>query len=205
MMNNVFDYLEDYNDLTLEEKFKKYLFNDDFFINHKNLQTRFLTSEISEENLDIFYRFEKPLPNKYLNKINDLPENKHREYGLFFRIKDWFLEPVDFSIQSAKSNLDKCLIVGTTENHDKFIAEVLKWFKDNLDLDLKTEFTQIVENQLEEVGTPYYNFGRYVDNFGDQYTSADFKAMLTEAEIAQIYADNALDVELYNYAKAKLQ
>jgi len=33
------------------------------------------------------------------------------------------------------------------------------------------------------------------------YTTQSLKALLTQEEIAQIYADNALDVELYNYAK----
>jgi hypothetical protein len=164
-----------------------------------------LTSKINDDNFEKFYTFTKPYPIKYETKISSLTGVKRYEYDLFFRIKDWFLEPVDFSIEFAKENLDKCLIVGTTENHDKFMQDVLNWFKNNLDLDLKNEFNELVDEQNEQLRVPYYNYGKYTDEMGNDFTTANFKAMLTEEEIAQIYADNSLDLELYEYAKAKLQ
>ena len=206
MMNNTFDYKSEYKNLSIEQKIKKYLFEDTKSDAHKNLQTKFLTSYVSEEYLNNKYRYfvnNDPLPNIPSEVLGS--QQKLYEYNLEIRTRDWFLTNNNFSIEYAKSNLDKCLIIGTTDNHDAFMDKIFNWIKNNWDLDLQEEFKTIVAEKTSESGLPYYNYGLFTDSNGKTYTSADFKSMLTEEEIAQIYADNSLDVELYEYAKAKLQ
>jgi hypothetical protein len=58
---------------------------------------------------------------------------------------------------------------------------------------------------MAKTDAPYVNFSSYTDSDGTIYTTQSLKALLTQDDIDRIYANNSLDLELYNYAKAKLQ
>ena len=201
MMNNTFDYRGSYENLSVEQKLKRYLFEDSFYFCHRNVQVRFLTGKVSDKNMDIHYRlkynpddpiyFEKPVTNQY-------------EHNLMVRSENWFLESENFTLEEAKTNLDKCLIVGTTDNHSKFMDNIFSWFKENWDYDLQEDFNKLIDEKLTESGLPYYNYSIFTDSEGNTYTTKDLKSMLTQEEIAQVYKNNSLDLELYNYAKGKL-
>lgn len=204
LINSTFNYKDGYAGLSLEQKLRRYLFEDEAYLVHNNLQTKFLTGIVNKENLEQHYRYNYTHENSPVvsPEIFASPQTIY-EHTLAKRTEDWFLTNEEFSISAAKSNLDKCLIVGITDRHDEFMVKIFDWIKTNWGFDWQEEFNSIVAEKTAESGFPYYNYGSFTDGDGKTYTSADFRAMLTEAEIAQIYSDNSLDLELYNYAKTK--
>jgi hypothetical protein len=118
--------------------------------------------------------------------------------------KDWFLED-STSLEIAKSTVDKITILGVTEGHTEFTDKVFQWILDNHQVDIKQEYLDINAEIAAKTNAPYVNFSSYTHSDGVTYTTQSLKALLTQDDIDLIYANNALDLELYNYAKEKLQ
>jgi len=203
-MNAVFRHLPEYEGMTVEQQLKEYLFGDGYYSWHKNLQAKFLNGTISESNMNRFYRkiyptSEYEIPTEfYTNGLNSLSNQT------LLITKNWYFELVEPSFEAAKETLDKCSIVNLTDNHSEFLNQIFNWINENWGLDIKTEFEEKLAQYLIDNNIPYYNYSQFIDEDGATYTSNDFKSLLTPEEIAQVYADNSLDLELYNYAKAKL-
>ena len=69
-------------------------------------------------------------------------------------------------------------------------------------MDVEEEFNKILADRMAKRNETVHNFSQFTDTDGTVYTTESLKALLTQEEIAQIYADNSLDVELYEYAKS---
>ena len=185
-------YFEEYTKDDIGNLFKYFLFTDEKFVNNNNLQTKFVCNGVEEA---IFYV-------KHINKL--LPEDgsikfeTQPSHGSFW--KEWMIANDKTSIEYAKSQVDKMTIIDTLENHDRFTTNVCNWFKDNYDLDIEEEFRASLVNE-----NPTFNYSIFTDNQGNEWTTAKLKALLTEEEIARVYENNSLDLELYNYVKDKVQ
>jgi hypothetical protein len=110
------------------------------------------------------------------------------------------------SLEIAKLNFDKCLIKGIVDNHDAYMEQIFSWVETNFEIDIRQEFKDaLLEAGVGTTLTPYYNHSSIFDPFFTEiHTTKTLKALLTPEEIAQVYADNSMDLELYNYAKEKL-
>jgi hypothetical protein len=192
------NFYQDYT-VSLLDKLKFYLFKDEFYLPHKNVQTKFLCNKTTDYAMEHYY---------IKTESGELPKLEEEELmSNVNRTQTWYIEDTLMSLDIAKNNIDKCSIVFTVENHGLFIEKIIYWIVKNLKIDLSKEFKKSLEDL--GVGTeniPYYNYSsRYDPATGSNHTTQSLKALLTEKEIAQVYLDNALDLELYNYAKAKLQ
>jgi hypothetical protein len=109
------------NMLTLEEKLRFYLFEDNDHMPQNNMQIRFVCNSISEE---LFYDLFNCGPGEY---------HKHKKTNSGF-IPDTFTD-----IGLAKHNLSSFDIVGTIENHKLFLSRVHKWFEEKYNLEFDEE------------------------------------------------------------------
>lgn len=199
-MENVLTEMEPYKSMTsMTEKLKYYLFEDETFLLHRNMQTRFLSNSISENTFKAVYG------------INTGAVSEYDTSGINIYI-NWFLPDTKTSLEMAKSRVDNATILGTTDDHNSFAEKILNWFIINYSLDLNMKYqeqtrhykikkTKNLENGLD----PYVNYSNYTDSDGTIYTTESLKTLLTKEDIAQIYENNSLDKELYEYAKEKLQ
>lgn len=199
-MENVLTDMEPYKSIdSMEDRLRHYLFEDQTFLMHRNMQTRFLSNGIAEETVNFLHGTDKTTP------IAD--DTSHPNIYIH-----WYIPDNNTSIESAKSQIDRATILGVTDNHDQFTEQVLNWFKSNYDLDLSeiyyAELERLKNSKSMIAGRdldPYLNFSTYTDSDGTTYTTQSLKSLLTQDDIDQIYANNSLDLELYNYAKEKLQ
>jgi len=196
LMNNELQEKEPYKNLnSIYEKMCYYLLEDSDY-SKNNLVTRFLSSQIDDDSFRInnvsVYREDGSL----------IELNRAEMYKDYY--KDWFLED-STSLEIAKSTVDKITILGITEKHSEFTDKVFQWILDNHKVDIKQEYLDINAEIMAKTDAPYVNFSSYTDSDGTTYTTQSLKALLTQDDIDRIYANNSLDLELYNYAKAKLQ
>jgi hypothetical protein len=196
LMNNELQEQEPYSNLTsIYEKMRYYLLEDEKY-SKNNVITRFLSSQMDDDSFRIrnvsIYREDGSL-------IELDRELMYKEY-----FKDWFLED-STSLEIAKSTVDKITILGVTEGHAEFMDKVFQWFIDNHQIDIEQEYLDINAEIAARTDAPYVNFSSYTDSDDTTYTTQSLKALLTQDDIDRIYANNSLDLELYNYAKAKLQ
>ena len=196
LMNNELQEQEPYKSLSsIYEQMRYYLLEDTIYTKN-NVVTRFLSSQMDEDSFRIrhvsIYREDGSL-------IELDRDAMFKEY-----FKDWFLED-STSLEIAKSTVDKITILGVTEGHNEFTDKIFQWILDNHQVDIKQEYLDINAEIAAKTDAPYVNFSSYTDSDGTTYTTQSLKALLTQDDIDLIYANNALDLELYNYAKAKLQ
>jgi len=200
LMEDVLTQMQPYASMeSMAEKLKYYLFEDQTFLLHKNMQTRFLCNGISENTIRKVYTPETDVSSEY--------DTTHPNIYI-----NWFIPDTNTSIDLAKSRIDNATILGVTDDHEPFTLKVLDWFKTNYNLELSDEYYEQLE-RLKRIKSlnigrdldPYLNYSFYTDSDGTNYTTQSLKELLTQDEIDQIYANNSLDLELYNYAKAKLQ
>jgi hypothetical protein len=196
LMNNELQEKEPYSNLsTIYEKMRHYLF-EDIEYSKNNLMVRFLSNPIDDD----YFRINHVSIFREDGSLIKLDKEKmFKDY-----YKDWFIENKD-SINVAKSYLDKVTILGTTDRHTDFMDKVFQWFIDNYNLNIKQEYEDANSKIILSKGIPNVNYSTYQDTDGMVYTTASLKELLTQEDIDQIYANNSLDLELYNYAKEKLQ
>jgi hypothetical protein len=196
--NAAFGRIDAYSSLeTMLDKLKFYLFDDEFYTPHKNVQTKFLSNKVDDAYFESIY-LSDGLGTSYTDELDDPRAFRNRT-------KDWYLEDINTSVETAKANLDKCSVIGIVDDHAKFLDDLFSWISTNWELDLQEEFNKAVEAG-KSPDAPYYNYSMVRDMYTSEVTTTQsLKALLTQEEIDRIYADNSLDVELYEYAKAKLQ
>jgi hypothetical protein len=199
-MENVLTEMEPYKSMdSMLERLRYYLFEDQTFLMHRNMQTRFLSNGIAEETVNFLHGYDQTTP---------ITDDTSRP-NIYIH---WFIPDNNTSVELAKSQVDRATILGITEDHEPFTEKVLAWFRDNYDLDLSEIYYEEL-NRLKRIKSlnagrnldPYLNFSSYTDSDDTTYTTQSLKALLTQDDIDRIYANNSLDLELYNYAKAKLQ
>lgn len=113
-------------------KLKYYLFEDDFYFEHNNIQTRFICNEskniVFEKNID------------------------YRDWS-----KSWCLKNTDISFEFAKNQIDSFDIVGTLDNFNYFNDQIEKWFLNNYNINfVKKSNIKILESNLDNMYTTKY-------------------------------------------------
>jgi len=180
-------------DLPFLEQLKYYLFEDQNYFSHRNLQARFLSNGISDDILQAIY---KKFPNeKYpLESIVELS-------SIPIRMRDWYVEENNTSFENSVATLNKCISYQTLENHSVLLDSIFTWFKENRDLEVKTLYDDMYSNLLEVRGIPYYNYSSYTHSDGITYTTTEVRQLLSSEEIDSIYAINSIDKQIYEYVK----
>jgi hypothetical protein len=199
-MENVLTEMEPYRSMdSMTERLRYYLFEDQTFLIHRNMQTRFLSNGIAEETVNFLYGNDKTTP---------IADDTSRP-NIYIH---WYIKDANTSIELAKSQIDKATILGVTDDHGPFTEQILDWFRENYDLDISEiyyeELNRLKRHKSLIAGRdldPYLNFSSYTDSDSTTYTTQSLKALLTQDDIDRIYANNSLDLELYNYTKEKLQ
>jgi len=181
---------EDYAEENIHKLLKYFLFEDEKFVNNNNLQAKFLCNAIDQ---GIFYI-------KHISPLMPDGSAVQTENPFFYGIhwQEWLISNSKTSLEYAKQQIDKMIIVDTLENYDRFVSNVCNWFKDNYQLDIEQEFrySLVTEN-------PTFNYSIFTDSKGNEWTTAKLKALLTPEEIAKVYENNSIDLEIYNYVKGK--
>lgn len=170
---------EYFNFNNIVDCFKFYAFEDNNFIAHRNLQTRFVCNPIDS----------KVFSSMFQENENMSPFPDKEGLGLIW--KDFFVSNERTDINFAKKQIDSFKIIGITENLLPFQIKVHQWFKNNYEIDLE----EPTKNKLRTGQVGYK---------GVLYDTDLIKDMLSLEEIDKIRYNNSLDVELYRYVKDKL-
>jgi len=114
------------------DKLKYYLFEDDFYFEHNNIQARFICNEsngiVFEKNID------------------------YKDWS-----KNWCLKNTDTDFEFAKKQIDSFDIVGTLGDFNYFNNKIEKWFLNNYDISFfKKSNTKILESNLDNMYTTEY-------------------------------------------------
>ena len=186
-----FSQFDRYHDGKVEDLLRLFLFEDEEMASNNNLQAKFICNPF----LSVIFK-QKHIENPELEQeeLEDL-----REYFAPGKIEtSWLIKNDNTSIENAKDQINKMLIVDTIENYDSVVTKVCNWFKENYELDIEQEFRDsLVAN------TPTFNYSSFTDSEGTEWTTAKLKALLTPEEITKVYENNSIDLEIYNYVKGK--
>jgi hypothetical protein len=187
-----------YNDdeFSLVDQLKNYLFNDDFYATHRNLQSTFLSNGVPDYDLQAIYK--KNFSAQYSE------EEQQRLTNLFnpvIRMKDWYIPNTNTSFENAKATIDKCLHIQTLENHNVLLNNIFDWFLDNFGVNLKDDYEDMYSVVLETLDIPYFNYSRTNDANGEPYTTSRMRSLLSDEEIDEIYNLNSIDKQIYDYVK----
>ena len=113
-------------------KLRCYLFEDDFYFEHNNIQTRFIC-----------------------NESNDIVFEKNIDYKDWS--KNWCLKNTNTTFEFAKKQIDSFDIVGTLDNFNYFNSEIEKWFLNNYKTNfIKKSNIKILESNLDNIYTTKY-------------------------------------------------
>jgi hypothetical protein len=100
----------------IEDKLRYYLFDDEFYFDHRNIQARFICN--------------KPKNNIFNEKVN------YKEWS-----QNWCLENDKTSFEFAKKQLDSFDFVSTTDNFSVFLKNLESWFFENYSLSFNNKNT----------------------------------------------------------------
>lgn len=191
MMTNHYELLFlNYADKSIISMLKMFLFIDETFANNNNLQAKFVCNPVDA---GVFRANHiSPLAADGGPLHIQLDEGDHISTS-------WMMSNSKTSIEYAKEQIDKMVIIDTIENHDRFVSKMCGWFLENYGIDIEQEFKDSLINE-----NPTFNYSIFTDADGTTWTTAELKALLTPAEVAKVYENNTLDLEIYNYVKAKL-
>ena len=113
-------------------KLKYYLFEDDFYFDHNNIQTRFLCNKSKEV--------------VFNNPIN------YKEWS-----KNWCLENNNTDIDYAKKQLDSFDIIDTLDNFNSFNNKIENWFMNNYSINFTKKIeSKILESKIDNIYTTKY-------------------------------------------------
>jgi hypothetical protein len=130
---------EEYKSIpTIDGRLKYYLFEDELYFSHRNIQSKFICSQ---------------------PKLNRFKEAILEEEDYVTRSKSWYLEDVEMDFDMIKLLVDDFEIVNTTLNLNLFINRLVEWFNNNYpDLPVKgidSQIFNINESSLNFYGTEY--------------------------------------------------
>ena len=182
--------------VSLVDQLKNYLFNDDFYITHRNLQATFLSNGLSDYDMQAIYK-RTPF-DQYSEEEQERLKNL---YTPVMRMKEWYISNTDTSFENAKATIDKCLHVQTLENHNALLNSIFDWFLNNFGVNVKDDYESMYSDVLEALDVPYYNYSLTNDASGEPYTTSKMRSLLTDEEIATVYDLNSIDKQIYDYVK----
>jgi len=92
----------------IENRLRVYLFEDEEYLPHRNIQSKFICNSVDKSVFDSSFSF------------------SYEDYS-----KTWFIKQDNVTIDSLISKLNTFEIVGTTEKHDYFLSDIVSWFLEN--------------------------------------------------------------------------
>jgi len=115
----------------LLERMRFYLFHDEDYSFHKNIQSKFICNSVSASVFSGDFIF------------------SYEDYS-----KTWFIEDSPVSTELAIQNLNSFEIVGITENHKKFMDDISEWMFLNIGLmSSREEYEFALESKIEDMGS----------------------------------------------------
>jgi hypothetical protein len=185
---------EEYKNLSsIETKLKYYLFEDEFYFSHRNIQTRFVCNEPDE----IIYKY-KLNPELLTPEEKQIAEKEKNELMKKNRSQNWYIKNEKTSLEFAKSQIDSFKILGITEKHNDFSEKIINWFEENHYIDVRGQ--NYYRQRQENVKL----FQSYLEVEDKVFYSQDLKLMLSKKEIEKVESLNSLDMELHEYTRNKL-
>jgi hypothetical protein len=115
---------------SVENRLKHYLFNDESYSSHKNIQTRFICNSLEDRAID-----------------QSFTDYTYEEYS-----KTWFIKNENTSVEKAMQNIDNFSIVGTTCEHKQFVEKVVGWYRNEYKIGIpsdNTEYMQFTDLNIE--------------------------------------------------------
>jgi hypothetical protein len=154
------------------DKVKYFLFKDEDYKSHYNLQARHICNSPNEAMFNV---------NKYQEFIDNWLKNGGNTYG-------WtrFINNDRTSLDFAKHTLDNIDIVEVIENLDVFMQQINNWFNKHYGVTIPYD-TSVFIHKSDKTGPKV------------EYTTKQLVEMLTEEEKNQILKDNDIDYALYLY------
>jgi Sulfotransferase family len=183
---NVLDKSAEYLSLeTLEEKLKYYLFEDVLTTNHRNIQSRFMSTSGDYSILNIIF---DPAANTH--KQNEKAKAALQPSNYSKKARQWFLGDAPLNWESVKSTIDNASILGTTENHNGFVDKVIKWLQNNYPQHITTDLVpeHLTANTSGLAG----------------HSTENLKALLSDDDKAKVYEYNYIDARAYRYVQQLL-
>ena len=157
------------------DKLRYYLFDDPNFIFHRNTQTRFLCNSADP----------------FIFKNYDWGSETNRDtIAKNLMTKGWYVDNLKTNFDVAKKQIDSFEIVGTVDNHLKFMSNVYGWFESKYAIKMPKIEERIINNSESE-------------HLGSIYTTKDLKKMLTKVEYNRVAENNSLDCEVYEYVRKR--
>lgn len=191
MMNNVFENNINYTMLnSIQEKLKYYLFEDLFYSEHNNLQSRHLCNGIEECVFNYKYNF------RYLNTEEKVLIEKYKNNMMYInKTQNWYIQNNNTNYGNVKEQIEKVKILGTTEKVNQFIDEVYILFA-------KYNPNKLVKN-LDTIKNHKHNESKIILH-NQEIKTKDLKNMLSKKELSKIEENNSLDMQLWEYVNSML-
>jgi hypothetical protein len=161
---------EEYYSLkSMTDKLRHYLFEDEFYFSHRNIQSKFVCLDPG------------------VNKFKDEPTGEELEY--LNRSKGWSLPEETVTFKQAKKFIDSFDIVNTTRNVELFISRLIDWFNTNYpELSVKELGFEISDANVS-----------VLNQNGVSITTELLKQSLTDEDILRFLDLNSVDFDLYEY------
>lgn len=159
-------------DMPYLEKLKYFLFKDEDYKSHYNLQARHICNSPNEAMFS---------QSKYQPFIDEWLKSGGNAYG-------WtrFIDNDRTSFEFAKETLDSIDIVEVTENLDVFMQQINNWFNKHYGINIPYD-TSVYIHKSDETGSKV------------EYSTEQLVNMLTNEEKEKILKDNDIDYALYLY------
>ena len=112
------------------ERLKFYLFHDENYLFHNNIQSKFICNSVSASVFSSDFKF------------------GYEDYS-----ETWFIDDSTVSTELVIQNLNSFQIVGITENHDEFMDQVSQWMLSNIGLKVdRKNYKFVLKSEIENMG-----------------------------------------------------
>lgn len=111
----------------IDDRLRFYLFKDENYITHRNIQSKFICNSAQSDVFDAGFNY------------------SYEDYS-----KTWFIEQTDVSPSEAIKVINEFGIIGTTDRHQEFMFSVIEWFDKNLNLQIKkTDIEVALKSEID--------------------------------------------------------
>jgi hypothetical protein len=122
---------------TMLDKLRYYLFQDPYYSTVKNIQSKSIFNNMTNEAFDNLFKSEG---RNIIEKNNNI----------------WYLEDSPFVLEDVINMIDSFDIVETTDNHEIFYNKIKDWFLHNLDVEFNNiDFPNIPSELVDENSNNY--------------------------------------------------
>jgi hypothetical protein len=129
---------------TVLDKLRYYLFQDPYYSTVKNIQSRSIFNNMTNEAFENLFKNED---------INIVEKNNNI----------WYLEDNDFVLEDIINMIDSFDIVETTDNHEMFYNKIKDWFLHNLGVEFSNIYFSNIPSELVDESSNKYTTQSLID------------------------------------------